>query len=127
MPRPRRASAATPDDILAPYPETVRRLAEEVRALVRRAVPSMTERAYPGWGGIGFRDPQAGYVFGLFPQQDHLRLFFERGGELDDPDGLFLPAGDLRQGRYVEIRTVGAVKRPALREMIHRAVVHQSV
>lgn len=117
----------TPDDILAPFPIRVRRLADEVRARARGAVPSFTERAYPGWGGIGFRDPRAGYVFGLFPRRDHVRLFFERGGELEDPDGVFLPAGTLTQGRYLEVRTLRDARRPTLTAMITRAVVHQSV
>jgi hypothetical protein len=90
-------------------------------------VPTATEKAYPGWHGIGFRDPQAGYVFGLFPRPDHIRLFFERGAELEDPDGVFAPPDGLKQGRYVELRTVIDAKKPALRRMIIRAVVHQSV
>jgi hypothetical protein len=118
---------ATPEDILVPCPPAVRKIAEEVRSLVRHVVPTATERAYPGRHGIGFRDPQAGYVFGLFPQSDHIRLFFERGAELEDPDGVFAPADGLKQGRYVELRTVIDAKKPALRRMIIRAVVNQSV
>lgn len=126
-PEPKRTPReATPEEILGPCSPGVRRIAEEVRSLVRHVVPTATERAYPGWHGIGFRDPQAGYVFGLFPHEDHVRLFFERGGELDDPDGVFAPADGLKQGRYVELRTVLDAKMPALRRMIIRAVVHQS-
>ena len=117
----------TPDDILQPCTPAVRKIAEEVRFLVRHVVPTATEKAYPGWHGIGFRDPQAGYVFGLFPQADHVRLFFERGAELEDPDGVFAPPDGLKKGRYVELRTVIDAKRPSLRRMIIRAVVNQSV
>ena len=117
----------TPEEILEPCTPLMRRIAEEVRSLVRHVVPTATERAYPGWHGIGFRDPQAGYVFGLFPHSDHIKLFFERGAELEDPDGVFQPADGLKQGRYIELRTVIDAKKPALRRMIIRAVVHQSV
>lgn len=117
----------TPEEVLKACPPGVRRIAEEVRSLVRHVVPTATEKAYPGWHGIGFRDPQAGYVFGLFPQPDHVRLFFDRGAELEDPDGVFAPADGLKQGRYVELRTVIDAKKPALRRMIIRAVVQQSV
>jgi len=123
-PPPRKA---TPEEILGSCSPVVRRIAEEVRSLVRHVVPTATEKAYPGWHGIGFRDPQAGYVFGLFPHDDHVRLFFERGGELEDPEGVFAPPDGLKQGRYVELRTVIDAKVPALRRMIIRAVVHQSV
>jgi len=116
----------TPEDILEPCAPTVRRIAEEIRSLVRHVVPTATEKAYPGWHGIGFRDPQAGYVFGLFPHEDHVRLFFERGAELEDPDGVFAPADGLKQGRYIELRTVIDAKTPAVRRMIIRAVVNQS-
>jgi hypothetical protein len=126
---PRKATPkeADPEEILRSCPPGVRRIAEEVRSLVRHVVPTATERAYPGWHGIGFRDPQAGYVFGLFPHEDHVRLFFERGGELEDPERVFAPPDGLKQGRYVELRTVIDAKVPALRRMIIRAVVHQSV
>ncbi|NJD18112.1 MAG: DUF1801 domain-containing protein [Gemmatimonadetes bacterium] len=117
----------TPEDILKGCSPGVRRIAEEVRSLMRHVVPTSTEKAYPGWHGIGFRDPQAGYVFGLFPQPDHVRLFFERGAELEDPDGVFAPADGLKQGRYIELRTVIDAKKPSLRRMIIRAVVNQSV
>lgn len=124
---PKAPREATPEEILEPCSPLVRRISEEVRSLVRHVVPTATERAYPGWHGIGFRDPQAGYVFGLFPQQDHVRLFFERGAEFDDPDGVFAPGDGLKQGRYVELRTVIDAKKPSLRRMIIRAVVQQSV
>jgi len=122
----RKARPATPEKILAPFPPQVRRIAEEVRSIVRHTFPTATETAYTGWKGIGFKDPQAGYVFGLFPHEDHVRLFFERGGELDDPDHVFAPPDGLKQGRYLELRTVIDAKRPAIRRMIIRAVVHQS-
>lgn len=127
-PKAKRAPrGVTPEDILGPCPPTVRKIAEEVRFLVRHVVPTATEKAYPGRHGIGFRDPLAGQVFGLFPKADHVRLFFERGAELDDPDGVFAPPDGLKQGRYVELRTVIDAKKPSLRRMIIRAVVNQSV
>jgi hypothetical protein len=120
------AKEITPEDVLEPCCPAVRKIAEEVRFLVRHVVPTATEKPYPRWRGIGFRDPQAGYVFGLFPRSDHVRLFFERGAELEDPDKVFAPPGGLKQGRYIELRTVIDAKTPAVRRMIIRAVVHQS-
>ncbi len=116
----------TPEDILEPCSPRVRKIAEEIRSLVHLVVPTATEKAYPGWHGIGFHDPQAGYVLGLFPQADHVRLFFERGAQFEDPDGVFSPPDGLKQGRYVELRTVIDAKKPSLRRMIIRAVVNQS-
>ncbi len=56
--------------------------------------------AYPGWHAIGFRHPSAGYVAGLFPQEDSVRFLFEWGVLLQDPDRLLTDGG--KQTRYAE-------------------------
>ena len=107
-------------------PAAVQAIANAVRDVVRRAIPSAYEVGYPGWKAIGFRDPQSGYFCGLFPKEDQVLLAFERGADLADPDRLFAPRRNLRQVRMVEVRTVAAAKRPALRRLLERAVVHGS-
>lgn len=92
---------AAPEDILADHSPEVRRIANALRDLVRRVLPDVTERAYRGWHGIGFRHPEAGYLGGIFPQADHVRLLFEHGVELEDPAGLL--EGDGSQARYVTV------------------------
>lgn len=124
--RPTRARpAATPEQILADCPPEVRALAEHARRFVRRAVPTATEVAYPGWRGIGYRDPQSGYFCGVFPRRDHVRLLFEHGAALRDPDGLL--EGDGRQVRYVTVRRVSDLRRPALRRLVEAALLYGAV
>ena len=65
---------ATADGFLARYPDSVRALAEQLRQLVLRTVPTASEQVYPGWKALGYRDPQSGYFCGIFPQPDHVRL-----------------------------------------------------
>ena len=119
MPKP---PSATPEDILAPFPGEVRALADEVLALVRAAVPTAEERAYPVWRGIGYRDAQSGYFCGIFPNRKEVRLGFEHGVSLPDPDGLLTGSG--RRVRYLVLRPGGEVPRDAIRELLDAALLH---
>ena len=119
------ASSLTPDELLAPLPPATRRLANRIRAVVGRAVPTLTERALPGWRAISFRDAQAGHVCALFPFGPEVRLYIEHGARLDDPDGLL--QGKMKRGRYVAFRTQRDVRARALTRLMRRAVVLESV
>ncbi|MGH7712826.1 MAG: DUF1801 domain-containing protein [Gemmatimonadaceae bacterium] len=116
---------ATAADILRPFPEDVRATAEALRVLVKKAVPTATEHPYIGWKGIGYRDPQAGYFVGIFPQPDHVRLLFEHGAMLDDPDDI-LRGDNVRQVRWIPLRPGQRVPRSAIERMLRRALVHGS-
>jgi hypothetical protein len=70
---------------------------------VLAADPDLSERLYPGWRGVGYRHPEAGYVCGLFPQPDgELRLLFEHGATIADPEGVLEGPGT--QTRYIIAR-----------------------
>ena len=115
----------TTDALLASLPPATRRLANRIREIVRRAVPTLTERALPGWRAIGFRDPQAGHVCALFPFGPEVRLYIEHGARLDDPDGLL--QGTMKRGRYVAFRSERDVRARAVTSLVRRAVVLQSL
>lgn len=123
--RARSESSATPEDILAPFPDDVRALANEVRALVRETVPGATERAYPGWRGIGYRDAQSGYFCGIFPQPECVRLLFEHGAALPDPDGLFTDGRT--QVRWIDLQPGRPVPREGIEHLIHAALLHGAI
>lgn len=95
-------SSLTPDQILAGHASTVRGLAERLRKLIRQTISEAYEVAYPVWHAIGYRHPQAGYCCGIFPYQDHVKVYFEYGRFLPDPDRLL--KGDGKQTRYVFIQ-----------------------
>ena len=116
---------ATPADILRAFPRDVRDVAEQLRRLVKAAVPTATEHAYVGWRGIGYRDPQAGYFAGIFPQRDYVRLLFEHGGMLEDPDGI-LQGENVRQVRWISVRPGTRLPRTAIEQLLHRALLHGS-
>lgn len=79
-----------------------------------------------GWKGIGYRDPQAGYFAGIFPQRDHVRLLFEHGARLDDPDGILQGEG-VRQVRWIVVRPGSRLPRARIVAMLERAVLHGSM
>ena len=45
----------TPEQFLATFPDEIRALADQLRALVRRTATEMDEAVYPGWRLIGYR------------------------------------------------------------------------
>lgn len=114
------------DAIVAKWSAPQQRLAAACRAMVRRTIPTMYERPYPGWNAVGFRDPQAGYFAGIFPVTHGLDLVFEHGAAIEDVDGLFAARPTHRQIRVVEVRTLADVRRAALSALLQRAVLHGS-
>lgn len=78
------------------YDEPVRQLANELRTLVRAAIPGCEEALRPGWGLIGYRTkPGSGgrYLGFVSPRADCVFLGFEWGTLLDDEQGLLEPRG----------------------------------
>lgn len=115
----------TADAFLSEYPDPVRELSERLRRLALRTVPTASEHVYTGWRALGYRDPQSGYFCGIFPQSDHVRLLFEHGAALPDPDGIL--SGTTSQVRYVEIREPGDIRVGAIQRLLRTALVHGAV
>ena len=114
------AKTLSPEDVLADHTPEVRALAEELRQLIRAAVPEATEKAYLGWQGIGYRHPQAGYFCGIFPTADLVKLGFEFGVLLPDPDGLLEGSGS--QMRWVVLRPGEAIPGDSIRALLQAAL-----
>ncbi|NKX53108.1 DUF1801 domain-containing protein [Arthrobacter mobilis] len=110
--------AVTPEHILTGHTPEIVDLANQLRGLVRAAAAELAETAYPVWHAIGYRHPAAGYVCGIFPYADHLKVYFEHGRFLPDPAGVL--EGDGQQTRYVRIQDEDelAAKAPALADLV---------
>lgn len=117
---------ATAADVLRRFSARVRATAEQLRRLVVQTIPTATEHPYVGWKGIGYRDPQAGYFAGIFPQRNHVRLLFEHGARLDDPGGILQGEG-VRQVRWIVVRPGSRLPRARIVAMLERAVLHGSM
>jgi hypothetical protein len=114
------ARPSTPEEILLDHSPEVRQTVKRLRALIRATLPEAAERAYPGWHGIGYRHPSAGYIGAIFPLQDRVRLGFEHGARLPDPAGIL--TGDGKQLRYVDLLPGAEIDEQAIRSLLLDAV-----
>ena len=84
------------------------------------AAPEATEHGYPGWHGIAYRHPVAGYICGIFPQKDHVRLLFEHGQQLPDPAGMLTAGGT--QTKWMSLSEIDAIVEAPIAELVESAV-----
>lgn len=111
-----------PEEILEGHTPEVRAVANLLRRVIKQTVEGTLEAGYPGWHAIGYRHPAVGYFCGVFPMKDRVKLFFEYGSSLPDPDGLLL-GGPKMRGRYLEFASVREVRKDALRRFLVDATV----
>ena len=99
------ADPVPPDLFLAGYPIEVQDLAEQLRAVVRDAVPEAIERVRVGWRIIGYDVPvgrKTRYFAFVAPEPKHVHIGWERGIWMADPDGILRGAHlKLKRVRYV--------------------------
>jgi hypothetical protein len=113
----------TVDDYLAQATPEVQALIQALRNRVKKILPDVEERVYPGWQIIGFRVHQGkrgahmGYVAA---HKDFATIGFQHGAILPDPTGV-LEDENLKQVRFVTIRRVEDVDNPALASLIEHA------
>lgn len=105
------------DSFLAAYPPAIQALARELMTLVREVAEEVDERVYPGWKLIGYR--KRGYFCCVAPQDGRVRVGFEHGAGLPDPDGILEGDGQMR---WISVTGAAKLPRRALRTMIELAV-----
>jgi hypothetical protein len=106
---------------LAPHPEALRAICRRLRALVRQVVPHACETVYARHNYIAY-SPSGNLrkrILYICPVKDWVRLGFDYGGRLADPDHLVEGAG-LRL-RHVKIRTLEEASNPALEPLVKAA------
>lgn len=110
--------------LLDGYPTPMRDIAEQLRLIVRRAVPDSIERVRAGWRLIGYDLPvrgRGGYFAYVAPEIGHVHLGFEHGVRLADPDGVLLGAGITRQVRWLTFVPGDPVDEPMLVALVREA------
>jgi len=106
---------STVEDILKPHSPEVRALSEALRDLIKELVPNVREKAYAGWHALGYHSSN-GYFCAIFPYAEHVRLLFEHGVDLHDPDHLL--EGTTKQVRYIPIHSSDDIHREAVTVLI---------
>lgn len=114
-----------PELLLDPYPEPHRAIANELRALVRKAVPEAIERVRPGWGLIGYDVPsgprRTRYFAFVWPEPEHVHIGFEQGVLMDDPRGVLEGRGVTKQVRWLTFAPGSAVDAAVVLDLVREA------
>jgi|GEM_PF-4805712 len=79
-------SRTTPAEWIAEQDAAMQPLLKAARALCRKAAPHAEERVYDGWNLLAFKNPRL--CCGVYPFRGAVKIAFEGGAELDDPQGL---------------------------------------
>ncbi len=90
------------DEFLEQYSDPIAERCQELRTVIREAVPTVVERLRPGWRLIGYDLPvgrRATYFAWVWPQPEHVHVGWQVGTLMDDPQGLL-------QGAYLNLKKV---------------------
>jgi hypothetical protein len=117
-----------PDELLGPLSEhdpKVAELALALRSLVLKEAPESAEKVFVGyalavWYSVTGRYADAFCHIVVYSR--HVNLGFNRGAELEDPDGVLEGSGKII--RHIKIETPDDLKKPYLRRCIRAAVKH---
>jgi hypothetical protein len=110
--------------LLEPHSTTVRRIAEELRRLVRDVMPGATEQVDLPDRAIAFGfGPPAGVrmrdlLVAIMPHTAHVNLQLADGAVLDDPARIVEGTG--KRIRHVKCRSLDDVARPELRTILQQ-------
>lgn len=107
-------------EILRPHTKNIITIVNDLRNKIKKVFPEFEERGYPVWKAIGFRDRNSGYVCGIFPFEQNVRLIFEWGILLKDPYRILL--GDTKQVRYLEYSSVKEINIDVIRDFLNQSL-----
>jgi hypothetical protein len=111
------------EEFLAEFPPDMQAISQKLRAIIKNAIPTATEKVYYGWRGVGYRHPKAGYFGCIFPFADKVRFAFEHGVLIPDPDNLLLrPPVSSKQVRYLEISKESDIHEDQIVTFLHAAI-----
>jgi len=107
-----------PDTWLGSCPDFSRPICGELRELILRWAPDLTESVK--WGSLCFSGRKLVCALGAF--QKHAGLVFFRGTELPDPAKLFNQGEGNTNIRTIRLKTLEGLNQAALRRLLHTAV-----
>ncbi len=116
--------APSVNQFLSAYPPAIRALANELRKILKAAVPDVNERVYTGWKLIGYRvvTGKSDRYFGFIaPFPDRVEIGFEYGALLEDPHSVLNKK--LKQVHSLVVRSKSDIPRHSLSSLIHQAAM----
>jgi hypothetical protein len=114
------------EQAIASYPEPIKTLARQVRALIHDILPEVVEVVWVQQKNTGFgTGPKKSteHFCWLMPTKNHVNLGFNYGAELPDPNKLLEGTGKLF--RHVKIRKAEQLSDPALIALVRFATTYR--
>ncbi len=103
--------------VLSLIPRHMRETVQELRDLVKEAVPGVKEKAQPGWKTFNF--DHSGALAAVSAYQNWASIGFVRGAELDDSAGILEGTG--KGMRHVKVKRGDPVSRAHLVPLLRQA------
>ena len=110
------------EEFLSNFPDTIRKITNELRKTVRDAMPKVHEFLYYDAVNYSVNDSPMGRICYLSPSQDHVMVGFLFGVHLDDQHHLLQGAG--KQARHIKIKTMNEAKNRDLKDLVRAALSH---
>jgi hypothetical protein len=108
------------EEILKPHTKEVLNTVRELRDFFKEEFPSLIEKGYPVWKGIGYSDSKSGYVCAIFPLALEVKLGFEYGIILKDKDKVLF--GEGKQLRYLAIPLKEEINRKQIKDFVKQSL-----
>jgi hypothetical protein len=124
MPSRSHADVIPPELFLQAYASPIAALAEQLRHVVRTAVPDALERVRPGWALIGYDLPvkRHGVFFAwVWPELEHVHLGFPRGKLMDDPNRVLRGEGVTLKARWLTYQPGDTIDEPLAVSLVEEA------
>ena len=126
----RRSAEAQLRTLIAEFAPVHLRLISAMRRSVRKRLPTAHELVYEyrnlGAVVISYSPSEHGYegVLAIRASADGVKLYFNRGKELPDPEKLLQGSS---QARWIKVEGASALARPAVARLIDEAIAHNRV
>ncbi|HLW65042.1 MAG TPA: hypothetical protein VKS79_06935 [Gemmataceae bacterium] len=127
----RRSAEAELRGLIAKFALAHQRLIGAMRRSLRKRLPTAHEVVYEyqnlGAVVISFSPNQHGYegVLGIRADANGVKLFFNRGKEMQDPEKLLQGSGS--KVRSIDVEGAATLARPAVARLIDEAIAHNRV
>jgi len=117
--------------LIARFAPAHQRLIGTSRRRLRKRLPTAHELVYEyrDFFVISFSPNEHGYegVLAIRASSDGVRLYFNRGKELPDPEKLLRGSGSKVQARWIQLEAASALARPAVTRLIEEAIARNRV
>ncbi len=125
----RRSAEAELRTLIARFAPAHQRLIGAMRRWLRKRLPTAHEVVYEyrDWFVVSYSPNERGYegVLAIRASADGLKLFFNRGKGLPDPEKLLRGSGN--QTRWIHLEGASTIARPAVGHLIDEAIARNRV